>query len=50
MEWVRALQRAHKLGTSARRYLRIYGIIDEAEAVQRFAQMNPGKVICLILN
>jgi len=49
-EWVRILQRAHRLGTSARRYLRRYGIIDEAEAVQRFAQMNPGKVICLILN
>jgi len=36
MEWVRALQRAHRLGTSARRYLRRHGITDEAEAVQPF--------------
>lgn len=50
MEWVRALQKGHELKTMARQYLRRYGLTSEAEATQPFAKMEPGKVICLILN
>ena len=50
MEWVNALRESQRLKSGGRRFLRKYGISDDAEITQPFAEMEPEKVTRLILN
>jgi len=50
MEWVNVLRESQRLKSSGRRFLRKYGISNDAKVTQPFAKMDPGKATKLILN
>jgi len=50
MEWVNALRISKRWKSGGRRFLRKYGISDDAEITQPFAEMESEKVTRLMLN
>jgi len=50
MEWVNGLRESQRLKSGGRRFLRKYGISDDAEITQPFAEMGPETTTRLILN
>jgi len=50
MELINTFKESHRLRSGGRKILRKYGVNNDAESTQPFAEMDPGKVTRIILN